>query len=110
MLHSTARMKLGWLCLQVISLMPVNGIPVSPAELDLVKEPPLIWKLVSGVLKRTLGPLLEGRQTPKDACEVFCTLDESGKRGVAAAVCGGAILSQAWGGIVCPVMVFTVQC
>ena len=99
-------MKLGWLCLQVISLTPISGIPVSPEELERVKEPPLIWKLVTGVLNKALGPLVEGRQIPKDVCQVFCTLDDSVKTGVAAAACGGAILSQAWGGIVCPVRIF----
>jgi hypothetical protein len=96
-------MKLGWFCVLFASLSTASGSPVTPTDLDRVKEPPLIWRLVSGVLKRALGPLVEGREIPEDVCQVVCTLDDSIKTSIAAAVCGGALLTQAWGGIVCPV-------
>ena len=76
----------------------------SPVGGNIPDGPPLLWKLLSSALEGVIDPLDRG--VPQDACKTFCLLSEPVKRGLSAAACGGAILTQTLTELVCPVSTF----
>ena len=82
-------------------LFAFNILSVVTTPVEVIENPPLFWKLLSGLFKSAINPI--DRSTGDDACSAFCSLGEPAKQGLAAAACGASLLATTWPGFICPV-------